>query len=165
MIDKIFWLILLTWVPSLESRWSIPIGIFSKTIETPFGAFSGFAMDPISVLVIVIIANILLGPIAYFFATKIVFYFTKLPLIKKLYDWWCSKLMKKKDLVDKYGVLAIIFFVGMPIPGSGSWGGAFSASILHISFKDYMIGNSIGVIIAALIIFFLTIGAFSLLGI
>ncbi len=165
MIDKIFWLILLTFVPTLELRWSIPIGIYSGVIETSFFTFNGFGMDPILVLIVCIVANILLGPIAYFFATRIVHIFTKIKIIGKLYDWWCSKLMKKKDFVDKYGLLAIIFFVGMPIPGSGSWGGAFSASILNIKFRDYIIGNTIGVIIAGLIIFFLTIGAFSLLGI
>ncbi len=161
MIQNIFWLVLLTFVPTLELRWSIPIGIYSKTIETPFFSFTGFGMDPLLVLTICIIANMILGPIAYFFATKIVFYFTRIPFIKKLYDWWCSKLLKKKDFVDKYGILAIIFFVGMPLPGSGSWGGAFSASILNIRFRDYLIGNTIGVIIAGVIIFFLTIGAFS----
>ena len=73
--------------------------------------------------------------------------------------------MKKKNLVDKYGILAIIFFVGMPLPGSGSWGGAFSASILKISFRDYFIGNTVGVIIAAAIVTLITLGAFTVLGV
>ncbi|MDD3083412.1 MAG: small multi-drug export protein [Candidatus ainarchaeum sp.] len=165
MLSNIFWLVILTFVPTLELRWSIPIGIFSGSINTPFGVFNGFGMDPLTVFLICVIANMILGPIAYFFATRIVFVFTKIPFIKKLYDWWCSKLLKKKDFVDKYGVFAIIFFVGMPLPGSGSWGGAFSASILNIKFKDYIIGNTIGVIIAGIIIFLLTIGAFSFFGI
>ena len=165
MIDKIFWVILLTFVPSLESRVSIPVGIYSGTIKTTFFTFNGFAMDPLTVLIIVILANIILGPIAYFFATRIVGFFTKYGFIKKIYDWWCSKLMKKKAFVDRYGILAIIFFVGMPLPGSGSWGGAFSASILNIRFRDYFIGNTIGVIIAAVIVTFITLGAFTFLGI
>ena len=165
MIDKIFWVILLTFVPSLESRVSIPVGIYSGTIKTTFFTFNGFAMDPLTVLIIVILANIILGPIAYFFATRIVGFFTRYGFIKKIYDWWCSKLMKKKDFVDKYGILAIIFFVGMPLPGSGSWGGAFSASVLHIKFRDYFIGNTIGVIIAAILVTFIVLGAFSFLGI
>ena len=165
MIDKIFWLIVLTFVPSLESRVSIPVGIYSGSINTTFFTFTGFAMDPLIVFTVVVIANIILGPIAYFFATRIVGFFTKYGFIKKLYDWWCSKLMKKKDFVDKYGILAIIFFVGMPLPGSGSWGGAFSASILNIKFRDYFIGNTIGVIIAAVIVTLITLGAFTVLGV
>ncbi len=161
MLLNILWLVLLTFVPTLELRWSIPIGIYSGVIETPFFTFTGFGMNPVQVLLICILANILLGPIAYFFATRIVFFFTRISFIKKLYDWWCSKLLKKKDFVDKYGILAIIFFVGMPLPGSGSWGGAFSASILNIRFRDYLIGNTIGVIIAGTIIFLLTMGIFS----
>ena len=165
MIDKIFWVILLTFVPSLESRVSIPVGIYSGTIKTTFFTFNGFAMDPLTVLIIVILANIILGPIAYFFATRIVGFFTRYGFIKKIYDWWCSKLMKKKAFVDRYGILAIIFFVGMPLPGSGSWGGAFSASILNIRFRDYFIGNTIGVIIAAILVTFIVLGAFTFLGI
>jgi uncharacterized membrane protein len=165
MLTNIFWLVILTFVPTLELRWSIPIGIYSGVIETPFFVFNGFGMDPIQVLIICILANMLLGPIAYFFATRIIQFFTKISFIKKLYDWWCSKLMKKKDFVDKYGILAIIFFVGMPLPGSGSWGGAFSASILNIKFRDFFIGNTIGVIIAAAIVTLIVLGAFTVLGI
>jgi uncharacterized membrane protein len=165
MIEKILLLMLLTFVPTLESRWSIPIGIFSGEIKTSFFTFQGLAMDPLQVFIIVVIANIILGPIAFFLADKIVNVFTKIKIIDKLYQWWISKVMKKKSLVDKYGVLAIIFFVGLPLPGSGSWGGAFSAKFLNVPFKTYLIGNTIGVIIAAIIVTLLTIGAFSVIGV
>lgn len=166
MFDKILWLILLTFVPGLELRWSIPIGIYDGTLILPIvGDWQGFGMDPLTVFLVVVFSNIILGPIAYFFATRIIQIFTRINIISRLYNWWMKKLMKKKDLVEKYGVFAIIFFVGLPLPGSGSWGGAFSASVLNISSKDYLIGNTVGVIIAGLIVTALTLGAFSFFGI
>ena len=161
---KTILLILLTFVPTLELRWSIPIGVFTGEIKTSFFTFQGFGLDPLYVFVVVILANMLLGPIAFVLADKIVDVFTKINFIKKIYDWWIKKVQKKQAFVDKYGVFAIIFFVGMPIPGSGSWGGAFSAKFLNVSFKDYLIGNTIGVLIAGSIIMALSLGAFSFLG-
>jgi uncharacterized membrane protein len=165
LINKIILLVLLTFVPTLELRWSIPIGVFSGEISTPFFNFVGFAMDPVQVFVIVVLANIALGPIAFILADKIVDVFTRINFINKLYGWWIKKVKKKQAFVDKYGVFAIIFFVGMPLPGSGSWGGAFSAKFLKVSFKNYLIGNTIGVLIAASIVMAISLGTFAVFGI
>jgi uncharacterized membrane protein len=164
MLDKIFWLVFLTFLPSMELRLSIPVGIYTGSVPLPFfGEIQGFGMDPITVFLICVTTNILLGPIAYFIWDKIFFIFLKIRLIKQIYDWvWKFLQMDKKHaFVEKYGVLGIIFFVGVPLPGSGAWNGALMATLTKLPFKQYMIGNIIGVIIAGILVTIFSLGAFS----
>ena len=165
-IEKIVWLVIITFIPSFESRLSIPIGLYAGTTTLPiFGETTGFGLDPLTVFVVVVVANIILGPIAYFSYGWIIKTFTKIKPIGNLYHWFSGHVESKRHLVKKYGIYAIIFFVAMPLPGSGSWGGAFSARILKIDFKEFMIANIIGVIIAAILVMAIFLGLFSFFGI
>jgi uncharacterized membrane protein len=164
MLDKILWLILLTFIPSMELRLSIPVGIYTGKVPIPFiGEIEGFGMDPVTVFLICVIANIFVGPVAYFIWDRIFFIFLKISFIKKIYDffWNLLHMEKKRAFVEKYGVLGIIFFVGVPLPGSGAWNGALMATLVKIPFKQYMIGNIIGVIIAGILVMAISLGAFA----
>lgn len=164
MLDKIFWLVLLTFIPSMELRLSIPVGIYTGKVPVPFiGEIEGFGMDPLTVFFICVIANILVGPFAYFVWNQIFYLSLKVKLVKKIYDWFWNVLHmeKKRAFVEKYGVLGIIFFVGVPLPGSGAWNGALMANLVKVPFKQYMIGNIIGVIIAGILVMAISLGLFT----
>ena len=60
--------------------------------------------------------------------------------------------------------IALLLFVGIPIPGTGAWSGILAASILDWNFKQSVVAVMLGVILAGLIMGTLTIlglGAFS----
>lgn len=167
MIEKILILILLTFVPLFELRWSIPIGLFSKTIEgIPFiGSMQGFALSLGVVFLVCVGANILLGFLAYFFFDKIIFIFLKVPQLKNFYDKIVTKSQKKvAPLVEKYGLIGMSIFIAIPLPGSGTWTGALVGNLLNFGYKRFFIANLIGVIIAGVIVTVIFAGAFSFLG-
>lgn len=65
---------------------------------------------------------------------------------------------------DRGLFIALLLFVGIPIPGTGAWTGTLAASILDWNFKQSVIAVMLGVILAGLVMGTLTIlglGAFS----
>ena len=55
--------------------------------------------------------------------------------------------------------LALLLFVGIPLPGTGAWTGTLAASILDMDFKSSVLACMGGVLLAGCIM-----GAVSLLG-
>ena len=47
--------------------------------------------------------------------------------------------------------VALMLFVGIPLPGTGAWTGALAASFLNMGFKSTVLSVSLGVIIAGII--------------
>jgi len=54
--------------------------------------------------------------------------------------------------VDKYGLLGVSIFIGIPLPGSGVYSGALGAYLLGINFKKFLIASIIGVLIAGILV-------------
>ena len=57
-------------------------------------------------------------------------------------------------------VVALLLFVGIPIPGTGAWTGTLAASFLDMGFKSTSAAVSLGVVLAGIIM-----GAVSLTGV
>ena len=47
--------------------------------------------------------------------------------------------------------MALLLFVGIPLPGTGAWTGTLAASILDMKFKDVLIACMGGVLLAGII--------------
>lgn len=131
-------LILLTFLPFLELRASIPYGIFATDINT------------FIVVLIAIISNILLSPLLYLFLDKFIHLFFFFKPFKKWYHNKLEKAQKKiKPKVDKYGIIGLSIFIGIPLPGSGVYTGALAAYIMNLGYKKFLYASIIGVLIAA----------------
>ncbi len=51
--------------------------------------------------------------------------------------------------VEKYGEFGVAVFIGIPLPGSGVYTGAFGSYLLGLDKRKFAIANVIGVVIAA----------------
>lgn len=49
-------------------------------------------------------------------------------------------------------MIALLIFVGVPLPGTGAWTGTLAGSILDMKFKDVLIACMGGVLMAGIII-------------
>ena len=47
--------------------------------------------------------------------------------------------------------VALLLFVGIPLPGTGAWTGTLAASILKMDFKSSILAVMLGVILAGII--------------
>jgi uncharacterized membrane protein len=145
-----FIILLLTFLPFLELRASIPYGIFATSIS------------PWIVITLAIVSNIILAPIVYFFLDKIIHLFFYFKSFKK---WYQDKLIraqkKSQKLVDKYGLIGIGIFIGIPLPGSGVYTGALVSYGLNLGYKKFIVAAILGVIIAASIVSIISFGMLS----
>jgi uncharacterized membrane protein len=60
--------------------------------------------------------------------------------------------------------MALLLFVGIPLPGTGAWTGALGASFLNMGFRSTVASVSLGVILAGIIMAVLSTGVFSIIG-
>ena len=141
LLNNILLIIAITFLPFLELRASIPYGILI------------LKMHWIPVFIIAVITNIILGPLVYFFLDKIMHIFLRINIINKIYQKYVEKTQKKiHNYVEKYGEAALAIFIGIPLPGSGSYSGALAAYLIGLGYKKFIIANIIGVIIAGVIV-------------
>ena len=140
MLEEIIILVLLTLIPFLELRASIPYGILVLN------------MNWLLVFVVCALANIFLAPLVYVFTHKIMWLFLKIKYIKKIYKKIVIRTQKKiEPYVEKYGKIGLALFIGLPLPGSGVYSGGLGAYLLGFKFKDYVIASIIGVLMAGVI--------------
>ena len=141
------WLVvfIISLCPILECR----LGMFTAIVLLQMNPFVGF--------VISFLGNILPIPFILLLINKIFELLKKIPYIKVPIIWLEEKTLKKKDKIDKYGIWGLLFFVAIPLPGTGGWTGALLASLLHLDRKKSFGIIAIGVFIAGLIITILSL--------
>lgn len=105
-----------------------------------------------------IIGNVLPIPIVLLFLEKIFDFLRKFKSTKKLVDKIESKILSKKEQIEKYGYWGLLLFVGIPLPGTGAWTGAGLAVLLHLNKKKSFIFIMLGVILASIIMSILSYG-------
>lgn len=141
-VQHVLWLVLLTFVPTLELRMSIPVGILG--------------MDDIPWLVVAAIciaSNIVLAPMVWIFVHHIMKYFLRVGFIKKIYDWLVVRTQRKVEpYVERWGTLGLALFIGVPLPGSGVYSGCLGAYLLGFKFRDFMLASTLGVFIAGSVV-------------
>ncbi len=103
-------------------------------------------------------ANIMVFPLMTFFLDKINTYFYKWRIYKRssVYIARKAKTGAQKG-IDKYGFWGLMFFVMVPIPGTGVYAGTIAAYIFKIERKRAFLANSIGIFFSSVIIWVTTI--------
>ena len=138
---EILWLIGLTFVPALELRASIPVGILK------------FGMNPVTVIAICVVSNIVLGVVFYLLLDTVIKYMRRNERFDALYRKFLLRAQKKiQRMVDRWGELGVAIFIGIPLPGSGVITGAMGSYAIGLKKRKFFIANVIGVLIAATIV-------------
>lgn len=143
--------LLISMVPVLELRAAIPAGVIA-------------GLDIPVVVAAAIIGNLIPIPFIIVFIRKIFKWMQikseKLAaLVKRLED----KADRKKDKVLKYEFWGLMFFVAIPLPGTGAWTGALIAAMLDMQLKRAFPAIAAGVVIAAVIVTVATYGVAALI--
>lgn len=149
---------LISMVPVIELRGAIPFGL------SP--AFGG-ELPVLPLYITCIIGNMLPVPLIFFFARKVLTWGSKYKIkwIANIFKWMLNKGEKGgKKLTSKTGqsvYIALMLFVGIPLPGTGAWTGTLAASLLDLDFKKSSIFIMLGVILAGIIMGLASAGVFS----
>ena len=106
-------------VPIVELRGAIPIS-------------QGFGLPLLQSYIICVIGNMLPVPVIFFFARKVLIWGKDKKFIGGFFTWCLDKGErggeKLKEKAGKGLYVALLLFVGIPLPGTGAWTGTLAAS-------------------------------------
>lgn len=147
---------LVSMVPLIELRGGVPIAV-------------GMGLPYFPSLIVCVIANMVPVPIIYFFARKVLIWGANKKYIGKFFRFCLEKGEKGgQKLVKAAGrgglFVALMLFVGIPLPGTGAWTGTLAASFLDMGIKSTVVAVSLGVIMAGVIMGVASTGVFSVIG-
>ena len=143
MLLKYFSVFLFSMVPVIELRGAIPVAVSME-------------LDYWLSLVVCVIGNMFPVPVIYFFARKVLLWGADKKDTRKFFTFCLEKGHRGGEkLRQKSGrgglFIALMLFVGIPIPGTGAWTGTLAASFLDMGFKSTVAAVSLGVVIAGII--------------
>jgi len=143
-------------VPLVELRAAVPIAV-------------GMDLPYIPSLIVCVIGNMLPVPFIYLFARRFLVWGAKQKYIGKVCSFFLVKGEKAgQKLMAKAGrgglMLAMMLFVGIPLPGTGAWTGALGASFLKMGVKETAVSVCLGVILAGCIMAAVTTAGLHLFG-
>lgn len=145
-IHPLLGMIILTFLPFIEARYSIPFGIVFYNLS-PITAFSYGVVISLPIILFII-----------FFLNKIV------PLIK----WkWFNKIKDKifeytrkkhTKVFDQAATISLITFIAIPLPGTGVYSGSLLCYLIGFSAKRSFLIATTGMLIAAALMTFFGVG-------
>lgn len=143
MLKNYLIVFLVSMLPVIELRGAIPIGL-------------GLGLPALPTYVVAVLGNMLPVPFIYMFARKFLVWGYNKPLIGRICRFCINKGEKGgRALEAKAGrglLVALLIFVGIPLPGTGAWTGTLAGSILDMKFKDVIVACMGGVLMAGVII-------------
>ena len=156
MFENYLMCFLVSMVPLIELRGSMVMA-------------AAMNLDFFTSLTVCVIGNMLPVPIIYFFARKVLLWGADKKCIGKFFRFCIEKGehggQKLTKAAGRGGLLiALMLFVGIPLPGTGAWTGTLAASFLNMGIKSTAAAVSLGVVIAGIIMGLASTGVFSVLG-
>ena len=155
MLKHYIIIFLISMVPIIELRGAIPYAV-------------GFGLPLVPSYIICIIGNMIPVPFIFFFARRILEWGADKRFVGKFFKFCLEKGHKGGEkLKSKAGrglFVALLLFVGIPLPGTGAWTGTLAASILDMDCKRSVAAVMLGVLLAGIIMGLVSSGIFGGLG-
>ena len=167
MLKKYLIIFFISMIPMIELRGAVPVALSPKDM-TFFGCLQGMGLPVLPSYLVCILGNMIPVPIIFFFARRVLEWGADKPYIGKLFNFFLEKGHKGgQKLHEKAGrglFVALLLFVGIPLPGTGAWTGTLAASLLDMDFKASVTAVLLGVILAGIIMGVASMGVFGALG-
>ena len=157
MLIKYIAVFFVSMVPLIELRGAIPIAIHMDLPTLP-------------AIAVCVVGNMLPVPVIYFFARKFLLWGQDKRFIGGICRFFHDKGEKagrklSSGRYGRYGLLvALMLFMGIPIPGTGAWTGTLGASFLDMGAKATAVAVSLGLVIAGIIMTVVSLLGFHIFG-
>ncbi|MCD8327322.1 MAG: small multi-drug export protein [Lachnospiraceae bacterium] len=152
MLKQYLIIFVISMVPLIELRGAIPVAV-------------GMGLPLLPSYIVCIIGNMIPVPFIFFFARKVLEWGADKPVIGKFFTFCLEKGhkggVKLQEKVGRSLFVALLLFVGIPLPGTGAWTGTLAASLLDMDFKSSVVAVTLGVLLAGVIMSVGSLGLFS----
>lgn len=132
------WAVFLTsMVPVVELRGAIPLGLELglPVLETYLLALAGTVAPVIPILLVLRAVQPCL---------------LRVPLLGGILSWAMRRTEGRRDLVEKYGAIALVLFVAVPLPTTGAWTASLAAFMFQVRYRSAIPAIVLGSAIAGL---------------
>ena len=155
-MTKYLMVFFISMVPLVELRLAVPMAV-------------GMDLPYLPSIAVCVLGNMLPVPAIYLFARKVLVWGADKRYIGKFFRFCLTKGESAgQKLVAKTGrgglFVALLLFVGVPIPGTGAWTGTLAASFLDMGLKDTVLAVCLGVLLAGGIMALASTGVFHVIG-
>ncbi len=148
-MDPYLYVFLVSIVPWLELRGSIPLGII-------------MGLDITKVFLISLLGGILVIP-ALFVALDHIFPIARrIKIIDRLYIISENRVQRKYEKYSDWEMLGLMLFVAVPLPGTGVYSGTFLAFLFGLERKRAFVAISLGALIAGILVTLISLGVLNL---
>lgn len=136
-------------LPLIELRGGIPL---ARLLQLPLGQAIFFSVA----------GNIIPIPFILLFIKKIFSWLRPTKLFGPIVERLERRAMGKSEGVQKAEFFGLLFFVGIPLPGTGGWTGSLIAALLEVDIKKASLAILCGIALAATIMGFISYGVFAM---
>jgi len=135
--------------------WSIsPFG--EAKVGIPYGMLND--LNIYLVFVIAFSANVLVFPLMMFFLERVNHYLLRWNWYKRAALWVARRAKTGSgNKIQKYGFWGLIFFVMIPLPGTGVYAGSIATYLFKIERKKAFAANVIGIFFSSVIVWVTTL--------
>lgn len=155
MLKKYLFVFFVSMVPLIELRAAVPIAL-------------GMNLPVVPSYIVCILGNMLPVPVIFLFARKVLEWGVDKSVIGGFFRFCLEKGhkggVKLKEKAGRGLFVALLLFVGIPLPGTGAWTGTLAASLLDMDFKSSVLAVLFGVVLAGIIMGLASAGLFGALG-
>ena len=126
-------------LPGTELRLSIPLA-FALGISPAEAFLYSFAGNMVPVLLLPVILE------------KATDWLRKFRVFDKVIGWLFARIERYSGVIAKYGVVGLVLFVAVPMPGTGGWAGSVAAFLMRMRYRTTIAAVSVGMAIAGMIV-------------
>jgi len=143
--------LLIAMLPIAELRGSIPIALTVYQLSIPWA----YILSVIGSIIPAIFLLWLLGPVSGYLMERFVW-------ANKFFTWLFTRTRNRfSGKYDRWGQLALMIFVAIPLPVTGVWTGSVAAFLFGIPKKTSLVLITLGSMIAGVIVTLATVGVIS----
>ena len=146
MINDGLRIALLSTLPITELRGAIPL------------ALTIYKMSVFPTYIFAVLGNIVPAIFLLLYLKLFSDFLCRWCLFSMFFEWLFKRTRRHEEKYEKYGALFLLFFVAIPLPGTGAWTGSVAAFVFGIRFWYAFPTIVGGVMIAGIIVTLTSLG-------
>jgi uncharacterized membrane protein len=111
-----------------------------------------------------LIGNLLPVPFILLFLDTLSRLLSKISLFERILQWLFERTRRRGKIIERYERIGLILFVAIPLPLTGAWTGSLAAALFGLKFKHALLSIFIGVLIAGIIVTWVTLLGLTIFG-
>lgn len=135
---------------------ALPIGELRAGIPL---ALTAYNMNPFWAYLLGVTGNIIPLILLLPFLERMTKLLSRISIFAKFFNWLFAYTRRRHSvMINRFGALALVLFVAIPLPVTGAWTGSLVAHVFGVQFKYAFPLITLGVMLAGLLVTLSTLG-------